>query len=95
MTYTINRIIDFTFKETHYTAELKLTICEDEVYVGDNPIPDRKTYIESIQPIEITTNEPRRVIFPKVENKWLTLPEDLRVKIEEEILCVDLSEDQD
>ena len=97
MTYSITPIIDFTLNKILYTCELKVTISEDIVYVGDNPIPDRKQYIESIQPIEITTNEPsnepRKIIFPKTENKWLTLPIELRAKIEEKLERGDLSDD--
>jgi len=97
MTYSIIHIIDFTLDKTSYTCELKITINEDVVYNGDNPIPDRKQYIESMQPIEITTNEPsnepRKIIFPKTENKWLTLPIELRAKIEEKLERGDLSDD--
>ena len=88
MTYSITPIIDFTLNKILYTCELKVTISEDIVYVGDNPIPDRKQYIESIQPIEITTNESRKIIFPKTENKWLTLPIELRTAIEREVECL-------
>jgi len=95
MTYDVIRIIDFDLNKIHYTCELRITTYEDIVYNGDNPIPDRKGYIESIQPIEITTNEPRRIVFPKSKNLWLTLPQILRDKIEEDVACIDdLNEDK-
>ena len=95
MNYIINRIVDFFLNGIHYTVEVQLLVLVDLVYNGDNPIPDKTRYNEDIMPLEITTNEPRRIAFPKSKNLWLTLPQILRDKIEEDVACIDdLNEDK-